>query len=74
MTDYALQTDQLGSDALDIQQAYVGEATEKELLQAGLQEGMQVWEYGCGNGATTMSLAKSVGPQGHVTEIDQSSE
>ncbi len=74
MTNYALKTDKKGSKALDIQQSMIGNATLEEIKKAGLKKDMQVWEYGCGNGAVTLDLAQIVGPQGHVIAIDQSAE
>lgn len=35
-----------------------------------ITEGMRVLEIGCGQGDTTMALAKAVGEAGHVTAID----
>lgn len=72
MAHYALGTHQLGSQALDIQERIIGDETRTQLLKAGLREGMAVWEYGCGNGASTLEIAKIIGPNGHVTAFDQS--
>ena len=40
------------------------------LLQAGLKEGMNVADFGCGVGMVTRMLAEIVGPAGAVTGID----
>ncbi len=40
------------------------------LLNAGLQPGMSVADFGCGIGAVTRMLAEMVGPSGSVTGID----
>lgn len=39
-------------------------------LKSLLKPGMQVLDVGCGTGAISKDIAKSVGPQGHVTAID----
>jgi len=40
------------------------------LLNAGLEPGMRVADFGCGIGAVTRMLARMVGPTGSVTGID----
>lgn len=40
------------------------------LLQAGLTEGMEVADFGCGVGVVTRMLGQIVGPSGSVTGID----
>ncbi len=39
-------------------------------LKSLLKPGMQVLDVGCGTGAISKGIAKQVGPQGHVTAID----
>jgi ubiquinone/menaquinone biosynthesis C-methylase UbiE len=39
-------------------------------LKSLLKPGMQVLDVGCGTGAISKDIAKKVGPQGHVTAID----
>jgi len=39
-------------------------------LKSLLKPGMQVLDVGCGTGAISKDIAKRVGPQGHVTAID----
>jgi len=50
-------------DARNLENDY---ATLKSLLKPG----MQVLDVGCGTGAISKDIAKKVGPQGHVTAID----
>ena len=70
MAHYTLGASQLSSQVLDIQERIIGEETHNQLLKAGLREGMTVWECGCGNGVSTLEMAKIVGPKGHVTALD----
>ncbi len=49
-------------------------AGRRALLQAGLNPGMTIADFGCGVGATTRSLAHLTGPTGHVTGIDLSAD
>jgi SAM-dependent methyltransferase len=67
---YALAT---GADAVGrlevLHKVYSPEGREA-LLRAGLTEGMQVADFGCGSGMTTRMLASLVGPSGTVTGID----
>ena len=44
--------------------------TSRLLTEAGLAPGMACLDLGCGGGDVTLELAKSVGPQGHVTGVD----
>lgn len=74
MANYALKTNDQGAKALDIQQSVLANATVDAIREAGLQKGDHVWEYGCGNGAVTLDLARIAGAQGHVTAVDQSTE
>ena len=45
-------------------------ATQRVLQQAGLGEGMQCLDIGCGPGEVMRLMGDSVGPKGHVTGID----
>jgi ubiquinone/menaquinone biosynthesis C-methylase UbiE len=46
----------------------------KILQGAGLRPGMKVLEVGCGTGFFTLTAARMLGDQGHVTAIDMLSE
>ncbi|MCC8459087.1 class I SAM-dependent methyltransferase [Photorhabdus aegyptia] len=48
--------------------------TDRLLTEAGIRTGMQVLEIGCGAGDLTRLIANRVGPSGHVTAVDVSSE
>ena len=68
--EYALAT---GADAvgrLNVLHRIYLDAGRGALFEAGLMEGMQIADFGCGPGAMTRMLASLVGPSGHVTGID----
>ena len=67
---YALAT---GADAvgrINVLHNIYSTAGREILLEAGLNQGMLVADFGCGPGTTTRMLASLVGPTGHVTGID----
>ncbi len=48
----------------------IAPAGEASLAKASARPGERVLDVGCGGGASTLSLANSVGPHGHVTGLD----
>jgi len=50
------------------------EAVKRQAAWAGIGPGMRVLDVGCGTGITTGALAELVGPSGHVTGLDFSTE
>jgi SAM-dependent methyltransferase len=58
-----------------IEQArFIDDLTAQLFHAAGLRQGMQVLDVGCGVGDTSFLAASIVGPTGHVIGIDQSRE
>ena len=67
---YALAT---GADAvrrLHMLHEIYSPVGRRVLLEAGLQKGMSVADFGCGVGVVTRMLAEIVGPYGSVTGVD----
>jgi len=48
--------------------------TEDSLRQAGINRGKRVLDLGCGNGETSLLIARLVGPSGLVAGVDRSAE
>jgi SAM-dependent methyltransferase len=67
---YALATGAAAVGRLELLHNIYSLAGREALLDAGLKEGMEVADFGCGPGSTTRMLATLVGPDGHVTGID----
>lgn len=44
--------------------------TQSLIKNAGINAGMRVLDFGCGNGETSRLLAAAVGPEGAVVGID----
>ncbi|MCB1755100.1 MAG: methyltransferase domain-containing protein [Gammaproteobacteria bacterium] len=40
------------------------------IASAGIEKGMQVLEFGCGNGEVSLLLAEAVGPEGRIVGLD----
>jgi ubiquinone/menaquinone biosynthesis C-methylase UbiE len=59
---------------LIFQSRFIGELTETLLLRAGLAEGMNVLDIGCGVGDLSILAAAFVGPSGSVFGVDQCAE
>jgi ubiquinone/menaquinone biosynthesis C-methylase UbiE len=59
---------------LMLQSRFIGELTETVLWRAGLAEGMNVLDVGCGVGDVSMLAAAFVGPGGSVLGVDRSAE
>lgn len=72
--DYVLKTDEKGREALAMQQDMQGADSLAHVRKSGLQQGMIVWDVGCGSGEMTGHLAEIVGPAGKVVAIDRSKE
>jgi len=71
---YILQVSQSAQQRLHIQHGLYEKASQSLLLDAGLKQGMDVLEVGCGIGSMTTFLAKQVMRSGKVTAIDLSVE
>src|ERR1051325_3351183 len=56
-------------EQMDAARAPVGDAA---IALAAVQPGERVLDIGCGSGATSMALARLVGPTGQVTGLDVS--
>jgi SAM-dependent methyltransferase len=69
---YVLATGETAAYRLRILHGLYGPGTRRVLLEAGLQPGMCVADFGCGVGMVTEWLAQFVGPEGHVVGIDAS--
>jgi len=72
--EYSLATGEAAVRRLNTLHAIYGPAGKRVLVQAGLAPGMRVADFGCGVGAVTQVLAEMVGPTGHVTGVDVSSD
>jgi len=59
---------------LELQAELFENESKRTLELAGIKEGMNCIDIGCGNGYTSILLAKLVGPNGHVTAVDISLE
>ncbi|UBF28285.1 methyltransferase domain-containing protein [Kovacikia minuta CCNUW1] len=70
---YALAIGAIEVKRLNILNQLYGHETERLLLEAGLDEGMQVVDVGCGTGNITRWLAQQVGDMGSVIGLDASS-
>ena len=70
--EYALASGAAAVHRLSILHSIYAPAGRRLLLQAGLQQGMNVADFGCGVGVVTRMLAEMVGPSGRVTGIDAS--
>lgn len=70
MDEYVFRGGIEGADRLAIVDQIFGPHSRRCLQQAGIGEGMNVIEVGCGTGAMTSWIANVVGPSGKVTAID----
>lgn len=71
---YSLPTGLHDSKRLETQNQFLMEISTDHLKRAGLAKGQIVYDIGCGNGAMTEYLAKTVGSEGHVYACDSSLE
>jgi len=67
---YSLATGSEAVRRLNLLHQIYSPAGREALLQAGLNQGMRVADFGCGPGTMTRLLASLVGPSGTVTGID----
>ena len=67
---YVLATGAAAVRRLHVLHDVYSPAGRRVLLQAGLNPGMNVADFGCGVGVVSKMLAEMVGPLGHVTGID----
>jgi SAM-dependent methyltransferase len=67
---YALATGEEAVGRLNVLHRIYSPAGQTALVAAGLSEGMQVADFGCGPGMMTRILASMVGATGNVTGID----
>lgn len=71
---YALSRTASEYERLRLQAAVWSPMTEQVLAKAGLGEGMNVLDAGCGPGDVMRLMAKKVGPNGSVTGVDIDAE
>src|SRR5262245_27958837 len=69
---YTLATGVAAARRLHLLHNAYGPVGRRVLEEAGVGPGMRVADFGCGVGATSLELARLVGPGGHVTGIDYS--
>ena len=72
MTSYVLETGDRELDRLRFQHEVWGPLTERFLDRIGVAPGARVLDLGCGPGFVVDSLARRVGPRGHVVAMDES--
>ena len=58
------------TDRQSVQDIVLAPVTEKLITRTNAQAGQRILDIGCGCGATTIELARQVGPSGHVLGID----
>jgi ubiquinone/menaquinone biosynthesis C-methylase UbiE len=70
---YVLQHGDQGAKRLRLLTAITLSTTKTLLQRAGLRQGMDCLDVGCGNGMVTIEMAESVAPSGHVvgTDVDE---
>ncbi len=70
MRQYTIRGGVEGRERLHLT-ARIFESTTRDLLRrAGISEGMQCLDVGCGGGHVTMEMARLVGPQGRAVGMD----
>lgn len=74
MSSYVLATSAKAAQNLNVQHDLMAMSAYEQLTKAGLKKGMVVWDIGCGSGAVSEYLVRSVGEEGHVYAIDISQE
>ena len=73
-TAYILKTGEKESEMLELQHRVLAQDSYDHLLKAGLSRGKIVCDIGCGNGAMTEFMARTVGNTGHVYAYDISDD
>jgi ubiquinone/menaquinone biosynthesis C-methylase UbiE len=58
------------TDRQSVQDIVLSPVTDRLIARTDAQGGQRILDIGCGCGATTIELAKQVGPSGHVLGID----
>ena len=71
---YVLSTSVQARQNLDYQHQLMAEESYKQLKKAGLKKDQIVWDIGCGSGAMTEYIARTVGDNGKVFAVDVSKE
>jgi SAM-dependent methyltransferase len=59
---------------LELRATFVRDLTEDAAACAAIERGMRVLDLGCGNGDTSLLIARLVGPSGLVVGVDPSAE
>ncbi len=72
VNDYILEVGTKGFDRLKFLNDVFGEHSRNFLSRAGLREGQEILEIGCGTGSMTTWIAQRVGETGHVIAVDVS--
>ena len=67
---YAIRGGKEGKKRLDLLARVMLPTTMELLDRAGLTRGMKCLDVGCGGGHVTISMARVVGPEGHVIGTD----
>jgi ubiquinone/menaquinone biosynthesis C-methylase UbiE len=73
-TSYVLGHSNEEHRRLRLQSQFIGELTETVFARAGLAEGMNVLDVGCGAGDVSILAADFVGPSGSILGVDQSAD
>jgi len=71
---YVLGTSEQARKNLDYQHELMANESFKQLQKAGLKKDQIVWDIGCGSGAMTEYIARTVGDNGKVFAVDASKE
>jgi trans-aconitate 2-methyltransferase len=71
---YPLQGGKFGRDRLSVLARTLAPTTEPLIARAGPVSGLKAIDVACAGGDVTFTLARHVGPQGHVTGIDLDQE
>lgn len=68
---YILGTDSAAARRLRVLDEVYGQSTQTLLERAGLREGWQCADIGCGTGLVTLAMAERVGPTGRAIGVDE---
>lgn len=74
MTDYSLRMSEEELGRYRMMAASATAAEEAWWAEAGIVEGAQVVDLGCGPGAVLVELANRIGPDGRIVGVDQGEE